>query len=233
MCGRIVLKAPARQVAQEFAVAEPAELAPRHNIAPTQPVTTVVLDAAGARVLQPMQWGLIPPWGRDLREGARLFNARAETVTAKPAFREAFATRRCLIPADGFYEWRRHGRERQPFYFHSPDGRLLALAGVWSRWEYPGGEVVDSCSVLTTDANDLMRPIHHRMPVLLALADHDRWLLTRPDDATSLLALLQPAPPSALHMHAVSPLVNRAANDGPELIAPVTPPGPRQLGLFG
>ncbi len=233
MCGRIVLKAPARQVAQEFDLATVSELVPRYNIAPTQPVATVVPGADGVRVLRRMQWGLIPPWSRDPRDGGRMFNARSETVAEKPAFREAFATRRCLVPVDGFYEWRRHGRERQPFYFASAEGRLLALAGVWARWEYPGGEAIESCSLLTTTANDLMSPIHHRMPVIIPPEARQSWLTTPAAAAAQLVPLLAPSSPGLLRMHAVSPAVNRVGHDGPELIVPLEPPAPRQLGLFG
>lgn len=233
MCGRIVLKAPAHQVAQEFDLATLAEIAPRYNIAPTQVVAAVLAGSDGARTLRGMQWGLIPPWSRDPRDGGRMFNARSETVAEKPAFREAFANRRCLVPADGFYEWRRHGRERQPFYFAAGDGRLLALAGVWSRWEYPGGEVLESCSVLTAAANALMSPVHHRMPVIIAPDDRQRWLTTPAAEAAGLLPLLAPAAADVLRMHAVAPAVNSVRHDGPELILPLTPPAPRQLGLFG
>lgn len=233
MCGRITLKAPAQQLAQEFELGAVAAYPARYNIAPTATVACVVAGPDGRRALRPMQWGLVPPWSRDGRDGGRLFNARSETVAAKPAYREAFAQRRCLVPADGFYEWRRHGRDRQPFYFAAADGRLLALAGIWARWEYPGGEALESCSILTTDANGLMSPIHHRMPVILAPDDRQRWLTAPPAAVGDLTPLLTPPPESALRMHAVSPAVNRTGNDGPELIAPITPPAPRQLGLFG
>jgi putative SOS response-associated peptidase YedK len=234
MCGRIVLKAPARQIAQEFDLATvAAELAPRYNIAPTQPVSAVLIGADGRHALRSLRWGLIPSWSHNPRDGAPLFNARSETVAQKPAFREAFAARRCLVPIDGFYEWRRHDRDRQPFYFAAADGRLLALAGVWSRWQDPDGEVIESCSVLTTTANALVSPVHHRMPVIIPLDERQRWLTTPAAEAAHLAPLLTPAPADLLRMHAVAPAVNRAGHDGPELIAPVEPPPPRQPGLFG
>ena len=233
MCGRIVLKAPARQVAQEFDLAAVAEIAPRYNIAPTQLIATVLAGSDGSRTVRDMQWGLLPPWSRDPRDGGRMFNARSETVAEKPAFREAFAARRCLVPADGFYEWRRQGRDRQPFYFAAADGRLLALAGIWARWEHPGGDVVESCSILTTAANALMSPIHHRMPVIIPAPQRQRWLTTPAAEAAHLVPLLTPAPAEVLHRHAVSSQVNRVGHDGPELIVPIEPPPPRQLGLFG
>ncbi len=232
MCGRITLKSPAQLVAEEFQLAHVPELIPRYNIAPTQPVLAVLLDSDGRRTPRALKWGLVPPWSRDPRNGAKMFNARGETVMEKPAFREAFAHRRCLIPVDGFYEWRKQGRERLPLYFHAGDDRLLALAGLWEHWEYPGGEVIESCSILTTAANDLMRPIHHRMPVILDRASREPWLRTPPDAAAALLPLLQPAREGWLAAHPVASLVNKPANDGPELIVPQhrTPPG--QLNLF-
>ena len=233
MCGRITLKAPAQQVAQEFDLAAAVEIAPSYNIAPTQTVAAVLAGDDSRPVLRLMQWGLIPPWSQDRRDGGRMFNARSETIAEKPAFRTAFACRRCLVVADGFYEWRRHGRERQPFYFSAVDEKLLALAGVWARWEYPGGNVVESCSVLTTAANALMSPIHHRMPVIIPPPGRQRWLTAPAADAADLLPLLAPAPAGSLRMHAVAPMVNRVGRDGPELIAPIEPPAPRQLDLFG
>ncbi len=243
MCGRIVLKAPPEQVAAEFALAAVPELAPRHNIAPTEPVATIRLDdradgeAAGGPDAAPrrcdlLQWGLIPPWSRDPRAGAKMYNARSETVAGKPAFREAFARRRCLVPVDGFYEWQKRGGERRPFYFSAPHGELLALAGLWERWEYPGGQVIASCSILTTAANALMRRVHHRMPVILPPAARDAWLATGPDRIDTLRALLQPAGEDALRCWPVSTRVNGSGAEGPDLIAPVHPGPPSQLDLF-
>ena len=158
MCGRIVLKSPASQIAAQFDLpAAPPPLAPRYNIAPTQPVLAVRADTADGRRADLLPWGLIPPWSPDPTVGAKMFNARSETVAEKPAFREAFAQRRCVVPVDGFYEWRKVGKGRHPHYFSRTDGRLLALAGLWERWEYPGGKVIESCSVLTTEANQLLR----------------------------------------------------------------------------
>jgi putative SOS response-associated peptidase YedK len=233
MCGRITLKAPALQIAQEFELATAAGIAPSYNIAPTQTVAVVLAAGDGHRELRPMQWGLIPPWSTDPRDGGRMFNARSETVAEKPAFREAFARRRCLVVADGFYEWRRRGRQRQPFYFAAAGGTLLALAGVWARWEYPGGEALESCSVLTTAANGLMSPIHHRMPVIIPRSQRQHWLAAPAADAATLEPLLAPAPLGLLGMHSVAPTVNRVGHDGPELIAPIATPAPLQLDLFG
>ena len=233
MCGRIVLKASPAQVAAEFDLVEPPPLpGPRHNIAPTEPVVAVRAGADGHRRGDLMTWGLIPPWSRDPREGAKMFNARSETVAEKPAFREAFARRRCLVPVDGFYEWRKRGQARDPFYFSAPDGHLLALAGLWERWEYPGGQVVESCSVLTCDANALMRRVHHRMPVVLPAAHHDRWLDPAATDLDALRALLRPADEAALRAWPVSTRVNASTQEGADLIDPVHRDPPAQRTLF-
>ncbi len=226
------MKAPAGDVAAQFELVQPPELSPRYNIAPTQPVLAVRQDGSGPRSGDLLRWGLIPPWSPDPRMGAKMFNARSETVTDKPAFREAFAGRRCLIPVDGFYEWRKQGAQRQPFYFSARDHRLLALAGLWERWEYPGGEVIESCSILTTAANKLMRRFHHRMPVILAADQHERWLATEPARANDLVPLLSPAAESVLQHWPVAPLVNSVKNDGPELVAPMHDDPPDQLNLF-
>jgi len=232
VCGRIVLKADPGQIAAEFAVPEPPALAPRYNIAPSQPVVAVRSLADSSRRADLLQWGLIPPWAPDRSLGAKLFNARSETVTAKPAFREAFARRRCLIPVDGFYEWRRDGRTRRPFYFSAAGARLLALAGLWERWEYPGRVVIESCSILTTEANRLLRPVHRRMPVILAPEHHESWLTTPAEHAHSLQALLVPAGEDVLRAWPVSPAVSRTSAEGPELIAPEHDDPPGQLPLF-
>jgi len=232
MCGRITLKAPASEIAAQFELSEPPALDARYNIAPTQPVLAVRRDETGARRGDILRWGLIPPWAPDASLGAKMFNARSETVTEKPAFREAFARRRCLLPADGFYEWRKQGSQRQPYYFSASDGRLLALAGLWERWEYPGGEVIESCSILTTAANRLMKRIHHRMPVILGDAARERWLATAPGRAEELLPLLRPAAEELLQRWPVSARVGDVKNDGPELIAALHDDPPDQLNLF-
>jgi len=232
MCGRIVLKAPASQVAAQFELLETPDLDARYNIAPTQPVLVVRRDPAGVRRGDLLQWGLIPPWSPDPRAGAKMFNARSETVTDKPAFAEAFAERRCLIPVDGFYEWRNIGGRKQPHYFSASNERLLALAGLWARWEFPGGKVIESCSILTTAANQFMRRFHHRMPVILSDADCEPWLATPTGRATYLISMLAPAGESVLRQWPVSAAVGKVANDHPDLIVPVHDDPPDQLNLF-
>jgi putative SOS response-associated peptidase YedK len=232
VCGRIVLKVSPGELAASFGLAAEPPLEPRFNIAPTEPVAAVREPEGSARTCDLFSWGLVPPWSRDPRIGAKMFNARSETVADKPAFREAFARRRCLVPVSGFYEWKRRGGQSLPFYFSAPDDGLLALAGLWERWEYPGGEVLESCSVLTTDANALMRRIHHRMPVILPAAEYERWLQTPADRADDLHTLLRPAPDDALRVWPVATDVNRSRAEGPELIAPVHDDPPDQLNLF-
>jgi len=232
MCGRIVLTTAPGELAAAFSLAQEPPLVPRHNIAPTAPVAAVRLSAGSSRACDLLSWGLVPPWSNDPRVGAKMFNARSETVSDKPSFRESFARRRCLLPVSGFYEWRRRGGASEPHYFSAADGQLLGLAGLWERWEYPGGEVLETCSILTTAANRLMRRVHHRMPVIVPPAAHDRWLTTPPAAVDSLADLLAPAADSVLRSWPVSPLVNRVANDGPQLIAPVHDDPPAQLNLF-
>lgn len=232
MCGRITLKAPADEVAQEFALADAPQLTPRYNIAPTQPVAVVRTSPDGGRVCDDFVWGLIPPWSTDPRTGAKMFNARSETVGEKPAFRESFASRRCLIPANGFYEWRKQGGRSLPHYISASGDGLLAFAGLWERWEYPGGEIIESCSILTTAADRFMRKIHHRMPVIVAPNDRATWLARTDDPTAALDRLLRPTDDRPLRCWPVSTLVNDVANDDPELIAPAHHSTPGQLDLF-
>ena len=232
MCGRIVLKAPAHQVAAEFAVEAPVDLAPRHNITPGQPVLAVRAGADGARTLAPLVWGLVVPWASGPRSGPPPINARSETVAERPTFRDAFRRRRCLVPVDGFYEWRREGKQRTPFYFSAPAGRLLALAGLWQPGHDPADHTTATCALLTTAASADMAPVHDRMPVILPAAWHDDWLRSPEHDLARLLAMLGPAPSGTLQRWPVSARVNRNTSEGPDLIRPVADDQPRQLGLF-
>ena len=215
MCGRYTITSPLDAIRALFDVDERPNLAPRFNIAPTQSVPAIRQgDTPSGRALVQLRWGLIPHWAKDAGMGARLINARAETVAEIPAFRDAYAQRRCLIVADGFYEWRRAGKEKQPFRFTLTDGGPFAFAGLWSRWRSPAGETIESCTIITTQANALVAPIHTRMPVILAPEDHGRWL----DSANDGRPLLRPYPAEAMTAYPVSTRVNAVRNDDAGLI---------------
>ncbi|MCP4426380.1 MAG: SOS response-associated peptidase [Chloroflexi bacterium] len=229
MCGRFALLAPSESgeslgesLAEQFLLNSIPDLAPRYNIAPSQPVTAVRLHPhTNKRELTLFRWGLIPSWAKDTKFSARLINARAETVAEKPSFRTAFKRRRCLIPASGFYEWQKANGDKQPTYIHAQDGRLLALAGLWEIWQSPDGSVIESCAILTTKPNELMAPIHNRMPVIIEPADYSMWLDpgSRPEDG---LHLLRSYPAAKMTAYPVSPHVNSPRNDDPQCIAPLS-----------
>lgn len=222
MCGRFVLMTVGRDIAEYFGLSEAPELEPRYNIAPTQIVAVVRLDAETARrELRLVKWGLIPFWAKDASIGAKFINARAESAAGKPAFKTAFKHRRCLVPADGFYEWKKLKRKRQPYFFGSVDKRPLAFAGLWDRWKGPEGEIIESCTILTTDSNELVQPIHDRMPLILKVEDYDLWLdptVRRPE---ALQHLLKPYPSEQMEGHPVTSKVNKAAYESPDSIEPV------------
>lgn len=236
MCGRYTLLAEANQLAEEFQVSDVTPLLPRYNIAPTQSVPIVRLqnfvphsdmavvrqaETGGGRRLDILRWGLIPHWSKDTKIAYRTINARAETVATQPAFRDAFRKRRCIVPASGFYEWQKSmkgGKEvKQPQYIRRPDGRPIGLAGLWERWEGPDGTVIESFTIITTDANDLVRPFHNRMPVVLQPEDYGTWLnpAATPEQ---LKALFAPCPPEWLVVTPVSTHVNNTRNDDPSCI---------------
>lgn len=226
MCGRFTLRTPTNVIVEHFAVSGPVPpLAPRYNIAPTQPVAAVRCDsrtAATRRELVELRWGLIPHWAKDPGIGNRMINARAETVAQKPAYKTALLRRRCLLPADGFFEWRTgEGKRRQPYFIGLHEGEWFAFAGLWESWEGPDHSHVESCTVLTTEPNELIRPIHNRMPVLLPRGAYDLWLDPAVQDFDRLLPLLRPFPAERMRAHAVSTLVNSPRNDSPECIAPL------------
>ena len=221
MCGRFTLTQPPDTIARHFALgaAAPRAAKPRYNIAPTQTVCAVRVNAAtGARELIEPRWGLIPSWSR-APAGSGLVNARAETLATKPAFRESFRSRRCLIPADGFYEWQAAGGRKQPWYIAMEDDSLFAFAGLWDAWRAPGGNTVLSCVIVTTAPNERLRAVHDRMPVIVPPADYDTWLGA--SVAETLAPLLRPYPSAALRMHPVSSLVSRPENDLPACREPL------------
>ncbi|MCH8808243.1 MAG: SOS response-associated peptidase [Proteobacteria bacterium] len=230
MCGRYSLTTPVEAVRKVFDFPERPNLAPRANIAPSQDVAAVRLASGesgevGRRFVW-LRWGLIPAWAKDPAIGNRTINARAETLAEKPAFRAAFRERRCLIVADGFYEWKTEAGGKQPYRITLVDGGPFALAGLWERWADPhGGAAIESCTIVTTEANARLRAIHPRMPVILAPGAFDPWL----DPATpgaEAQGLLGPYPSEALTYYRVSPRINSPANDDPALIEPLDAAGP-------
>jgi putative SOS response-associated peptidase YedK len=228
MCGRFTLHTSPEVIAQQFELPETPMLAPRYNIAPTQPVAIVRVPEAGpAREWALVHWGLIPSWSKDPSMGARMINARAETVEEKPAFRAAFKRRRCLLPADGFYEWRSMGKSKQPYYISLRDGSPFALAGLWESWTSPDGGVIESCTILTTEPNELMATLHNRMPVIIDEPDYGLWLGSGGDASKEELGvlphLLRPFPAEAMTTYPVSKYVNSPINEGAACIAPLDP----------
>lgn len=194
-------------------------LEPRFNIAPTQPVA-VVRFGPGARQLARLTWGLVPSWARDASIGSRLINARAESVADKPAFRTAFRRRRCLVVADGFYEWRRSGAKKQPFFIRLRDDRPFGFAGLWESWEGADHSSLETCTIITTGPNELMKPIHDRMPVILASDAYERWLDPAVQEPEQLAPLLRSYPSDAMLALPVGTHVNNPRNDDPECIVP-------------
>jgi putative SOS response-associated peptidase YedK len=209
------------------------ELGPRYNVAPTQPIEVVVQRDDG-RFLELHRWGLVPAWAKSLAVGSRMINARAETLATSSAFRASFLKRRCVIPADGFYEWRRVGGKKQPFLIHAPDDRPLAFAGLWAPWKDPAsGDWVLSAAVVTTKANETVAQLHDRMPVILAPDAWRLWADPEIRDEDLLADLFRPAADDLLELVPVSPLVNNANNEGPELLIPPTPRTEPDMTLFG
>ncbi len=222
MCGRFTLFSGGPALQAHFQLPETPMLRPRYNIAPSQEVAVVRSLGEGERSLGWLRWGLIPGWAKDPRIGHRLINARAETVAEKPAFRHAFRQRRCLIPADGFYEWQRRDGRKQPWYFHRRDEGLMAFAGLWEHWDR-AGELVETCTIITTRANALMARVHERMPVILAPVDYPRWLETPAAEAAALQSFLRPCAEDWLTSVPVSTRVNNPGNDDMALIHPFDP----------
>ena len=223
MCGRYAITTAPEAMRRIFKYQEMPDFPARYNVAPSQPIPVVRLWD-GERQFALMRWGLIPGFVKDPKTISLLFNARGETVNERPAFKNAMKRRRCLIPANGFYEWRRDGASNQPYFIQRRDGGLLAFAGLWETWIGPNGEEIDTAAIVTTDASPSIRSIHHRMPVILPPETWDMWLDSRRVDAQMAAALIAAAPDDALEVYEVSPAVNRAIHDGPELIARYTPP---------
>jgi putative SOS response-associated peptidase YedK len=235
MCGRFTLRTPLKEVAGAFDL-EPQAFRrddgghERYNIAPSQEIAAVRRHEAGGREAAWLRWGLVPSWADDAAIGNRMINARSETAATKPAFREAFRRRRCLVAADGFYEWKRGAKPKQPYYIRLVEDGPFAFAGLWERW-HRGEAVIESCTILTSDANELVASLHDRMPVILDPDDYDAWLDPDVKDTARLTALLAPFPAGRMTAYAVSTAVNSPRHEGPELIAPAAR-GKTQGSLF-
>ncbi len=220
MCGRFALAATGEEVATHYDLPEIPFIAPRYNVAPTQPVAAVRLNQRGERELTFFQWGLIPSWAKDPSIGSKLINARGETAAEKPSFRSAFKRRRCLLPATGFYEWQKRNGSKQPMYIHEAGQGLMSLAGLWEIWHAPDGGELETCTILTTGPNALMEDIHDRMPVIVDPLDYSTWLAFD-TPADQLQHLLRPYDDDRLAAYAVSTAVNKPQNDSEELIVPI------------
>jgi putative SOS response-associated peptidase YedK len=219
MCGRYTLKTPVEKLAEEFSFeASSAEVPPNYNVAPTQQVAAV-LEEGGERRLEMLRWGLIPSWADDPGIGSRMINARAETAPEKPSFRRAFRGQRCLIPADGFYEWKRTNGSKQPYYIYMKEGSPFAFAGLWETWKEEGGPEIRSCTILTTEPNGLLAGIHDRMPVILPSGSYDVWLDPEAE-RDELYGLLASYPEDEMEAYPVSRFVNSPQNNDPRCIEP-------------
>jgi putative SOS response-associated peptidase YedK len=225
MCGRFTLRSPASVIAAHFGLFEVPPFSPRFNIAPSQPVPVVRLrteeQSPPQREWVWLRWGLIPGWAKEESIGNRMINARAETVAEKPAYRAPFRRRRCLVVADGFYEWRQADPHKQPYYIRMRDHRPFAFAGLWDHWVGPQRGAIESCLILTTAANAIVRPLHDRMPVILAPAEYSRWLDPNVQEPAALTPLLDSYPAGEMTAYPVSARVNSPSHDDPSCIEPV------------
>jgi putative SOS response-associated peptidase YedK len=221
MCGRFVITSPPAALRQIFGYIEQPNFPPRHNIAPTQPVPVVIIEN-GVRHFRLMRWGLLPSWVKDPRNFTLLINARSETVREKPAFKNAIRRRRCLIPADGYYEWQAAGTRKRPYFIHRRDGAPMGLAALAETWMGPNGEELDTVAIVTAAASADLAVLHHRVPVTIGTDDFARWLDCSDDDAESVMALMGTPREGQFAWHEVSTRVNRVANDDAQLVLPIT-----------
>ena len=220
MCGRFNLRTPSAELVNVFDLAQDPQWEIRFNIAPTTPVG-VILFADGVRQGSVFHWGLIPSWSKDPKVAYRMFNARGETVASKPSFRSAFKRRRCLIPADGFYEWKKGpGKEKQPYHIGLADEGPLAFAGLWEKWLSPEGSEIFSCTIITTSANSLLSDLHERMPVILEPEDFSRWLDPELQESEGVEDLIRTYPEDKMKIYPVNPIVNNARNETEDCIKP-------------
>ncbi|MEJ2179813.1 MAG: SOS response-associated peptidase [Gammaproteobacteria bacterium] len=217
MCGRLVIYSPPERYAELFGITSSCEMNPSYNIPPTSSIPACRVNSKGERELSLMRWGLVPRWSKGPDSRYSMFNARAETVHEKPAYRTAFKKQRCLIPVDGFYEWTQNNG-KQPYFIHRNNNDPLVLAGLWDHWQENKTDAIDSCTIIVTGANALMRSIHDRMPVILEPSQYDAWLDPTTQDSDDLRDMLKPYQPSDLESYAVSRDVNSPKNDRPGLI---------------
>jgi putative SOS response-associated peptidase YedK len=219
MCGRFTLTANTKKLAEAFAGFEiPADMTPRYNIAPSQPVAVIANN--GQNKVEFFQWGLIPSWAKDPKIGNRMINARSETLAEKPSFRNAYKRRRCLVLSDGFYEWKKSNGAKTPMFIHLASGEPFAFAGLWESWHSPDDSTILSCTIITTEPNELLAEIHNRMPVILPPAVYENWLDPAEQSPNQLNDLLRPFPAAEMAAHPVSTLVNNPKNDLPECVVP-------------
>ena len=223
MCGRFTLHSRLNLLLQQFAIEAGPELNPRYNIAPTQQVS-VVRNTNATRELVPLRWGLVPFWAKDSKIGNRMINARAETVASNPSFRNAFQSRRCLVPADGYFEWQRPGNHKQPFYIRMEDGRPFAMAGLWERWHADQADSLETFAIITTESNSMTHDIHDRMPVILSPDAYEVWLDPEFTGKEALESFLRPYESDEMVAEPVSTLVNSPRNDDAECIRAVADP---------
>jgi|ERR1700678_407408 putative SOS response-associated peptidase YedK len=224
MCGRYRLSRKKQILEEQFDAVFEEDWSPRYNIAPTQPVPIIRQHPKEPmREISLVRWGLIPSWSKDSSSAAKMINARTETAATLPAFKDAMKSRRCLIPADGFYEWKKTGKTKQPHCFEINGGELFAFAGIWDRWKNPSGQWVQSCSILTTTANSLTSAVHDRMPVILELDSYDLWLDPGMKNVSVASEMLKPFDASLMRCHPVSDRINRVVNDDAECSVAVEP----------
>lgn len=217
MCGRFTRSQSVQVIAEEFRVEQVSgDLGPSYNVAPTQKVAVIITD--GARQLVPVQWGLVPSWAKDPSVGSKMINARAETVAEKASYRNAFKRRRCLVVADGFYEWQKAGDAKRPIYIRLKSGKPFGFAGLYEVWKSPEGKELTTCAIITTEANELMKPIHERMPVIIPAERRDEWLDAATEGKDRLLDMLRPYPADEMEAYPVSRRVNSPRNNSPECI---------------
>lgn len=221
MCGRFERSSPLEVLKAEFRVAQSAaDLPPRYNIAPSQEI--LILNDEGRRQFVTCRWGFLPSWARDPSIGSRMINARAETVATKPAFRSAFKKRRCLVVADGFYEWQKRGNKKIPVYIHLKSARPFGLAGLYGAWVSAAGEKICTCTIITTSANDLIAPVHDRMPAIISKEQEDAWLDPGLSDEMLLLDMLRPYPSEEMELYEVSAKINSPRYDSPDAVKPLS-----------